>query len=231
MLGRQRVAGPPWYTTWDWPAATRSIRALAELEPRVLLPGHGRPLSVGTAAALGALAQGRPRRPRRWGQHLVPCYSSSGRYRPPPRWYARLQWLGFALTWLGLSPDYVITLEVPGRRSGVIRRTNLVLLNHDTEQYLVALAGESQWVGNVRAAGGRVVLSRRRQRRAATLVELPAKDRAPVIRAYLLRAGRRPGSAPVAHEARGYFEVSSDLALAELGSVADRYPMFRVLPD
>jgi hypothetical protein len=26
LLGRQRVAGPPRYTTWDWPAATRSIR-------------------------------------------------------------------------------------------------------------------------------------------------------------------------------------------------------------
>jgi deazaflavin-dependent oxidoreductase (nitroreductase family) len=230
LLGRQRVAGPPWYTTWDWPAATRSIRALADLEPRVLLPGHGRPLSAGTAAALGALAQGHPR-PQRRRQRLVPRYSSSGRYRPPPRWYTRLQWLGFALTWLGLSPGYVVTLEVPGRRSGVIRRTNLVLLNHDGEQYLVALAGESQWVRNVRAAGGRVVLGRRRQRRAATLVEVPAKDRAPVIRAYLLRAGRRPGSAPVAHEARDYFGVSSDLALAEIGSVADRYPVFRVVPD
>jgi hypothetical protein len=83
----------------------------------------------------------------------------------------------------------------------VIRRTNLVLLNHDGAQYLVALAGESQWVRNVRAAGGRVVLSLRR-RRTATLAELPVKDRAPVIRAYLLRAGRRAGSARVAREAR-----------------------------
>jgi deazaflavin-dependent oxidoreductase (nitroreductase family) len=230
LLGRQRVAGPPRYTTWNWPAAKQSIQVLAELKPQALAPGHGRPLTVGTAAALHALAQGH-RRPHRRRQHLVPRYSGNGRYRPPPRWYARLQWLGFALTWLGLSPGYVITLEVPGCRSGVIRRTNLVLLNHDTEQYLVALAGESQWVRNVRAAGGRVVLSRRRQRRAATLVEVPAKDRALVIRAYMLRAGRRPGSAPVAREARDYFGVSSDLALAEIGSVADRYPVFRVLPD
>jgi glyoxylase-like metal-dependent hydrolase (beta-lactamase superfamily II) len=61
LLGRQRVAGPPWYTTWDWPAAKRSTRALAGLEPRVLLPGHGRSRSVGTAAALHALALDRPR--------------------------------------------------------------------------------------------------------------------------------------------------------------------------
>jgi deazaflavin-dependent oxidoreductase (nitroreductase family) len=230
VFGRQRLAGPPWYTTWDWPAATRSIRALADLEPRVLLPGHGRPLTVGTPAALHALAQQHPRSHRRRGlQRLVPRYSGGGRYRPPPRWYARLQWLGFALTWLGLSPSYVAILEVPGRRSGAIRRTNLVLLQHDGERYLVALAGESQWVRNVRAAGGRVVLGRRGQRRAVTLVEVPAPERAPVIRAYLLRAGRRPGSTKVAREARIYFGVSSDPGLAEIGAVADRYPVFRVV--
>jgi glyoxylase-like metal-dependent hydrolase (beta-lactamase superfamily II) len=61
LSGRQRVAGPPWYTTWDWLAAKRSIRALADLEPQVLAPGHGRPMTVGTAAALHALAQDRPR--------------------------------------------------------------------------------------------------------------------------------------------------------------------------
>ena len=165
------------------------------------------------------------------GAGLLPRYSGTDRYRPPPRWYARLQWLGFALTWLGLSPRYVVTLEVPGRRSGVIRRTNLVLLDHDGAQYLVALAGESQWVRNVRAAGGQVVLSRRRQRRRTALVEVPAKDRAPVIRAYLVRAGRRPGSAPVAREARDYFGVSSNPSPAEIGSVTDRYPVFRIVPD
>jgi hypothetical protein len=60
----------------------------------------------------------------------------------------------------------------------VIRKTNLVLAEHDGEGYLVALAGESEWVRNVRAAGGRVVLGRRGQRRAATLVEVPVKQRA-----------------------------------------------------
>jgi hypothetical protein len=66
------------------------------------------------------------------------------RYRPPPRLYARLQWLGLALTWLGLSPRGVVTLEVPGRRSGVIRRTNLLLATHAGQGDLVALAGESE---------------------------------------------------------------------------------------
>ena len=183
--------------------------------------------------ALHAMTQGRkhPRRGRRWRQNLrLPRYSGGGQYRPPPRWYARLQWLGFALTWLGLSPSYVVTLEASGRRSGVLRRTNLVLLEDDGQQYLVALAGESQWVRNVRAAGGRVMLARRRRRRPVTLVEMPAPDRALIIRAYMLRAGRRPDSAQVAREARTYFGVGPDLTLAELGAVANRYPVFRVVP-
>jgi glyoxylase-like metal-dependent hydrolase (beta-lactamase superfamily II) len=61
LSGRQRVAGPPRYTTWDWQMARRSVRVLADLQPRVLAPGHGRPLTAGTAAALHALAQDRPR--------------------------------------------------------------------------------------------------------------------------------------------------------------------------
>ena len=44
LLGRHRVSGPPWYTTWDWRAAKASAALLAELEPRVLAGGHGMPL-------------------------------------------------------------------------------------------------------------------------------------------------------------------------------------------
>jgi glyoxylase-like metal-dependent hydrolase (beta-lactamase superfamily II) len=57
LLGRPRVAGPPRYTTWDWRAAQRSMAVLAGLQPRVLAPGHGRPLVVGAAAALNAAAR------------------------------------------------------------------------------------------------------------------------------------------------------------------------------
>jgi hypothetical protein len=54
LLGQQRVASPPWYTTWNWPAGKRLVEVLADLEPRVLASGHGRPFRVGTAAALHA---------------------------------------------------------------------------------------------------------------------------------------------------------------------------------
>jgi glyoxylase-like metal-dependent hydrolase (beta-lactamase superfamily II) len=39
LINRQGVFGPPRYSTWDWPAAQRSIATLAALEPRVLATG------------------------------------------------------------------------------------------------------------------------------------------------------------------------------------------------
>ena len=166
----------------------------------------------------------------RLGGLVRPVYYARSRdgYRPPPGLYRRLNhWLGPAAASSGLSPRDVITLEVPGRRSGVVRRTALVQAVCDGEHYVVALAGESQWVRNVRAAGGRVVLGRR-QRRAARLAEVPPPQRAPVIRAYLLRWGRRAGSRAVAREARFYFGVSAEASLREIQDVAEHYPVFRI---
>ena len=71
-------------------------------------------------------------------------YSARIAYRRPSTWYVRLQWIGFLLTRLGLSPRYVVTLEVPGRRSGQIHRTSLVQTTLDGAHYLVALGGESE---------------------------------------------------------------------------------------
>jgi len=49
-----------------------------------------------------------------------------------------------------------------------------------------------------------------------------------VIRAYLLRWGRRPGSRAVAREARSYFGVGPDVSLDEIARVAEYYPVFRI---
>jgi glyoxylase-like metal-dependent hydrolase (beta-lactamase superfamily II) len=54
---KQRLAGPPWYTTWRWRAARQSVASLARLEPRVLACGHGLPMSGSrTAPQLRAFA-------------------------------------------------------------------------------------------------------------------------------------------------------------------------------
>ena len=43
--------GPSAYLTSDWAAAERSVKKLAELDPIVVAPGHGRPLAGGDVAA------------------------------------------------------------------------------------------------------------------------------------------------------------------------------------
>ena len=51
--------GPPAYFTMDWQQAARSIEKLAELEPAVIVPGHGKPLSgAGVPINLRRLAEG-----------------------------------------------------------------------------------------------------------------------------------------------------------------------------
>lgn len=50
--------GPPAYFTSDWNAAARSIERLADLDPLVVAPGHGKPLSgEGVAGRLRRLAE------------------------------------------------------------------------------------------------------------------------------------------------------------------------------
>ncbi len=118
----------------------------------------------------------------------------------------------------GLLPGGMATLQVRGRKSGRDVRFPVVVTRYDGEDYLVSMLGaETNWVKNVRAAQGRVTLLRRTAR-PATLVELPADRRAPVIKAFLKVA---PGGRP-------HIPVSKDAPLAEFETVAGRYPVFRV---
>jgi glyoxylase-like metal-dependent hydrolase (beta-lactamase superfamily II) len=56
-LGKSGLSGPPWYTTWDRGAASRSVLELARLRPSVLATGHGEPMTgEDTAAAISEWA-------------------------------------------------------------------------------------------------------------------------------------------------------------------------------
>jgi deazaflavin-dependent oxidoreductase (nitroreductase family) len=127
-------------------------------------------------------------------------YSHRTTYQPPAAWYRRLNWLGVPLTSLGLAPRDAVTLQVRGRRSGKPRRTPILRTPYRGQDYLVALAGESQWVRNVRAAAGQAVLRRRTAHRVH-LQELPPEERPEVIggvspsrpRAQRRQGGRQAG--------------------------------------
>ena len=48
---KPRVCEPPWYTNWDRDQMMASAGAVIRLQPQVLAPGHGRPLSGAAAAS------------------------------------------------------------------------------------------------------------------------------------------------------------------------------------
>jgi hypothetical protein len=79
------------------------------------------------------------------------------------------------------------------------------------------LLGEHvNWVHNVRANGGRAVLQRH-GREEIHLEEVPAEQRAPILRAYLQRA---PGARP-------HVSVNKDAPLAEFEKIATAFPVVK----
>jgi glyoxylase-like metal-dependent hydrolase (beta-lactamase superfamily II) len=48
---KPQVCGPPWYTNWDRDLMMASANAIVRLQPQVLAPGHGYPLSGAAAAS------------------------------------------------------------------------------------------------------------------------------------------------------------------------------------
>jgi hypothetical protein len=102
----------------------------------------------------------RPRGGR--GRDEAPGLLHCSKYRSPAACYQRLNWLGVLLTSLGLAPRDAVTLQVRGRTSGKTRRIPILRTRLHGSDYLVALAGESQWVRNLRAAHGSAVIRRRR---------------------------------------------------------------------
>ena len=125
-----------------------------------------------------------------------------------------------ALYALGVAPDYLVTLEVTGRRSGRTVALPLVMVVVAGERYLVSMLGqEANWVRNVRAAGGDAAL-RHGRREEVRLNEVMIERRAPVLKAYLQRAPN----------ARAHLPVDKNAPLAEFERVASRFPVFRVAP-
>lgn len=145
-------------------------------------------------------------------------------YYRRPGWAVRHLFNGVVVTATrcGVSVWGSRVLEVPGRRTGLARRVPVNLLSFEGTEYLVAPRGESEWVRNVRAAGGHLdlLLGRRRQHRHAA--EVADDDKPPVLRAYLRRWRAEVGA---------FFDgVGPDAPDDRLRAVAHRHPVFRLDP-
>lgn len=136
-----------------------------------------------------------------------------------PNWLARtINRAWAAVGALGVAPDYLVTLEVTGRRSRRRISFPLVMAVLDQERYLVSMLGENvAWVRNLKAAGGHAVLRHGRTERVR-LEEVAVEKRGPVLKAYLQRA---PG-------ARSHVAIDKDAPLEMFEALADKIPVFRV---
>jgi hypothetical protein len=75
-------------------------------------------------------------------------------------------------------------LEVP-RRSGGTQRIPVIPVDHGGARYVVSTRGESDWVKNLRAAGGASIGDE-----TYRATEIPLAERDPIIAAYREKAGK-----------------------------------------
>jgi deazaflavin-dependent oxidoreductase (nitroreductase family) len=140
------------------------------------------------------------------------------RYLRPNRWNSRL--VEPAMRWLarrGIGPMGMRILVVPGRRSGEPRQTPVNPLTIGDRRYLVAPRGQTQWVRNVRAAGGGELRLGRRVERF-TVTELDDAAKPTVLRAYLRRWW---------FEVSAFFDgVGPRSAESEFARIAADHPVF-----
>ncbi len=68
LLQKEEICGPPVYLTTDWPAAYESVKALAALNPEIVIPGHG------TAMEGRKLHEGLTKLVADWDEKAVPDY-------------------------------------------------------------------------------------------------------------------------------------------------------------
>jgi deazaflavin-dependent oxidoreductase (nitroreductase family) len=123
------------------------------------------------------------------------------------------------LTRRGVSIYGSRVLAVRGRKSGEWRTTPVNPLNLDGERYLIAPRGNTQWVRNMRVAGGgELRLGRKVEKFTAT--ELPVEDRPRVLRAYLKKWKFEVGM---------FFQgVGPDAPEDRVLAIAPDHPVFRI---
>ncbi len=86
-----------------------------------------------------------------------------------------LQRLGIAI-----GPQYIIS--IPGRKSGLLRETPITITKVEGQRY-VCTGFETDWAKNARAAGWGI-LSRGRKHERVALVDIPADERAAIIKKF-----------------------------------------------
>jgi deazaflavin-dependent oxidoreductase (nitroreductase family) len=123
------------------------------------------------------------------------------------------------LTKLGISVWGSRVLYVRGRSSGEWRTTPVNPLPYEGSRYLVAPRGHTQWVKNLRVAGGGELHVGKRIE-TFTAVELADAGKPEILRAYLRKWKMEVGV---------FFDgIGPDATDAQLLDIAPGYPVFRI---
>lgn len=118
----------------------------------------------------------------------------------------------------GFSLAGTAEMSVRGRKSGQMQRVPVNPHTYGGEQYLVSARGHSQWVRNMRAAGGGELRVGRKVREF-TVVELSDAEKLPILRTYLKKWG---------WEVNQYFQgVTAKSSDEEIVAAAPDHPVFR----
>jgi deazaflavin-dependent oxidoreductase (nitroreductase family) len=125
--------------------------------------------------------------------------------------------LFMALLRAGIKIGTMSLLTVRGRKSGRPHTVPVLLVEQDAERWLVAPYGAVQWVRNLRAAG-MATLTRGRRSETISVTELEAKEAAPILKQYLVKATA----------ARPYFDATKDSPLEAFEREATRHPVFHI---
>ena len=123
------------------------------------------------------------------------------------------------LTRMGWSVRGSRVLYVRGRKSGEWRSNPVNLLTWRDGRYLVAPRGETEWVRNLRAAGGGE-LALGSKRAAFTARELTDGEKPELLRAYLKLWSTETGI---------FFDnVKHDAPHEDIARIAPRHPVFAI---
>jgi deazaflavin-dependent oxidoreductase (nitroreductase family) len=124
-----------------------------------------------------------------------------------------------AMLRLGIGPKSNYLLTTTGRKSGQSRTTPVILVESNTERWLVSPYGTVSWVHNVRA---QPQVSLRRGRRTETLraEEVGAEAAGPVLQRYVRQVRV---TAP-------FFDAKGDDPTEKFSEEARSHPVFRLTP-
>ena len=154
----------------------------------------------------------------RWLPRTRTVGRMAGTYKTTPI-RRRIDRIMAALGRRGIAPAGISALTVVGRSSGEPHTVPVTPVTVAGRRYLVAPYGPVGWVQNLRAAG-EATLERGSRRERIRVEELPPAAAAPVLKHYVQQI-------PIV---RPHVEAAPDADVTAFEAIADRHPVFAILP-